>query len=492
MRSEYKMMQALNTDRFVKILDHTSGPDFKDRYPRYSILMEKASGSLDKFTNGIYPGNYQQVATFIVEMLEGLDHMHDNNFVHRDLKPANVLISCPKGFSGRLPAGEVCHAKIADLGLTCVKGKTCSGVAGTPLYMPPELLSKRVLTFSNDVWAMGLIFHELVMTALPPSLRQARTMDDLTRRIKSLRVVMSVPAIQGALGLSKPTEAAKLKSLIEGMTVNDHSKRLSAKDALAMARGLDVPPAAPVVSGELPDCWHAAPEPEPQPAPRPTQPARRPSRPRVQKHQKPKPVKPKPNLYFPELPKPKPLEPPKPKPLKPADYALPPIGKPKEPEPEEDSSDDEGGEGDDADELEDSVDMGDVQSDNQEEFLVVKAARAGGGIEVNFLVNWIVGDLSYEDLVGKAGHYIPKSVIPSWLRQDNYHPVEVNGIPIDTIRKDKFAYTSNEERRPGRNFGDQDGQSLGKVFASGERSDVSCSSFLSSRRSGWAKSSGDG
>ena len=59
---------------------------------------------------------------------------------------------------------------------------------------------------------------------------------------------MSVPAIQGALGLSKPTEAAKLKALIEGMTVNDHSKRLTAKDALAMAQGLDVPPAAPVVS----------------------------------------------------------------------------------------------------------------------------------------------------------------------------------------------------------------------------------------------------
>merc|ERR1719311_1920906 len=116
------------------------------------------------------------------------------------------------------------------------------------------------------------------------------------------------------------------------MTVNDHSKRLTAKAALAMAQGLDVPPAAPVVSGELPDCWHAAPEPEPPlPAPRPAQPARRPSRPRVQKHQKPKPVKPKPNLYFPELPKPKPLEPPKPKPLKPADYALPPKPKPLKP-----------------------------------------------------------------------------------------------------------------------------------------------------------------
>ena len=50
---------------------------------------------------------------------------------------------------------------------------------------------------------------------------------------------MSVPAIQGALGLSKPTEAAKLKALIEGMTVNDHSKRLTAKDALSTCAFLE-------------------------------------------------------------------------------------------------------------------------------------------------------------------------------------------------------------------------------------------------------------
>ena len=71
--------------------------------------------------------------------------------------------------------------------------------------------------------------------------------------------------------------------------------------------------------------------------------------------------------------------------------------------------------------------------------IYISACPARGQLAVSE-VNWIVGDLSYEDLVGKAGHYIPKSVIPSWLRQDNYHPVEVNGIPIDTIRKDKFAY----------------------------------------------------
>merc|ERR1719161_1820653 len=245
MRSEYKMMQALNTDRFVKILDHTSGPDFKDRYPRYSILMEKASGSLDKFTNGIYPGNYQQVATFIVEMLEGLAYMHAKNFVHRDLKPANVLISCPDKVLQELKrqkfstAKDVCHAKIADLGLTCTYKGTCSGVAGTPLYMPPELLSKRVIHFSNDVWALGLMFYEIVLRTLPLPLRQARTIDDLNRKIIGLKVRMSVHDIKSALKIDDG-EAGKVAALIEGMLIPDPAARMSAPKALALAKSLMV------------------------------------------------------------------------------------------------------------------------------------------------------------------------------------------------------------------------------------------------------------
>merc|ERR1740138_1047487 len=122
MKQEVDMMEALKTDRFVKILGHTDGPALKDRFPRYSILMEKASGSLDKFTQpGGYKANFLQTAAFFVEMLEGLAYMHEKNFVHRDLKPANVLIACSDPVlkelkTKRTSSGkDVCHAKLADL-----------------------------------------------------------------------------------------------------------------------------------------------------------------------------------------------------------------------------------------------------------------------------------------------------------------------------------------------------------------------------------------
>ena len=51
---EVEVMEALNTDKFVRILSdgpgHGRGPNMRDRVPRYSILMEKATGDLDKWT----------------------------------------------------------------------------------------------------------------------------------------------------------------------------------------------------------------------------------------------------------------------------------------------------------------------------------------------------------------------------------------------------------------------------------------------------------
>jgi serine/threonine protein kinase len=371
---EVKMMEALNTDRFVKILSHTEGPTLKDKFTRYSILMEKASGAFDKFTQpGGYRGNFVQAATFFVELLEGLAYMHEKNFVHRDLKPANVLISCAdqvmkdlkaKGFS---TTKDVCHAKIADLGLTCTYKGTCSGVAGTPLYMPPELLGSRVIHYSNDVWAMGLIFYELVLKTLPAKLKQSRTMDDLKRNIMSLKAVMPAGDIAKALGISE-AEAGKVKDLIEGMLKPDPASRLSAKAALKLANALTVDVAVPAgVSVKLPACWdqkEKEPEPEPEPAP----------------------------------------------------AAAP----------------------EDLDE--DSMDLGNIKSDSDEDFLVVKAKRAGGDVGVNFIVNWLVGDLEYARMIKGGGKYV-QSVLPKWFTEARYDPVEVNSIPIAEIRKNKDQYS---------------------------------------------------
>ena len=74
-----------------------------------------------------------------------------NLVIHRDLKPANILLN----------DGE---CKIADFGFcTFADSVEKSGYnVGTPLYMSPEALKANIYSFKSDVWAIGIIFYEML------------------------------------------------------------------------------------------------------------------------------------------------------------------------------------------------------------------------------------------------------------------------------------------------------------------------------------------
>merc|ERR1719146_157562 len=129
MNSEVQLMLKFNSPHFVQLLDYGYGK--KGPSKTHSILMEAASSDLGKYTSK--DNSWEQVVVFMADLLEGIKEMHDAGVVHRDLKPGNVLVKCVDG--------SPCHAKIADLGMSCKLGdRDCSGVAGTPLYFAPELL----------------------------------------------------------------------------------------------------------------------------------------------------------------------------------------------------------------------------------------------------------------------------------------------------------------------------------------------------------------
>ncbi|XP_048345238.1 cyclin-dependent kinase 11B-like [Sphaerodactylus townsendi] len=95
-----------------------------------------------------------EVKTLMIQLLRGVEHLHDNWILHRDLKTSNLLLS---------HAGIL---KVGDFGLAHEYGsplKPYTPVVVTLWYRAPELLlGAKEYSTAIDMWSVGCIFGELL------------------------------------------------------------------------------------------------------------------------------------------------------------------------------------------------------------------------------------------------------------------------------------------------------------------------------------------
>jgi hypothetical protein len=114
-----------------------------------------------------------RVTELMVQIAAGLAYLHGRGIVHRDLKPANVLLARD---------GVV---KIVDFGIARGDGvvgatqMTMTGLSpGTPGYMAPEQHEGRRAGPEADIFALGVMWYELLTLRRPmgvyPAPRKAR------------------------------------------------------------------------------------------------------------------------------------------------------------------------------------------------------------------------------------------------------------------------------------------------------------------------------
>jgi len=157
LRSEAEAAAALHHPNIVTV--HDLGSDGGEGW----LVLELLRGETleERLRRGPLPGpEALRVAT---EVARGLAHAHHAGVLHRDLKPSNVFL-CDDG-----------AVKILDFGLSRVFGSGSGPEGGTPAYMAPEQWRREAEDERTDVFALGVMFHEMLTGNRPFAVESGRS-----------------------------------------------------------------------------------------------------------------------------------------------------------------------------------------------------------------------------------------------------------------------------------------------------------------------------
>ena len=152
---------------------------------RAFIAMEYVEGKNLQKKLETEPLPLRESLRIVSEIAEALEEAHEKGIVHRDLKPANIMIT-PHG-----------HTKVMDFGLAkrfqplggdsarTLTQASISGqgmIAGTINYMSPEQARGDPVDSRSDIFALGIIFYEMISRKHPFS--KSTPLETLTSILK--------------------------------------------------------------------------------------------------------------------------------------------------------------------------------------------------------------------------------------------------------------------------------------------------------------------
>lgn len=198
LKKEVQIMMALDHPNIVKYFE-----TYED-WQNIFLVMELCEGgeilkSQENRTEAMW-------AKEVRKLLKALNHCHQQGIIHRDIKPTNIM------------HGEDHEIKLIDFGFAIKANnrRDENTIAGTPLYIAPEVLS---LDYDQecDVWSLGVCIYQFLTGKIP---FDGDSLEELFQRIKSGK--FSVPK----------SVSPEAKDLLKQMIQADRSKRITAAKAL--------------------------------------------------------------------------------------------------------------------------------------------------------------------------------------------------------------------------------------------------------------------
>src|SRR4051794_20921633 len=157
-RREAKAAQKLAHPNIIEIFDQGDTDDGTSY-----IVMEILEGEALSQTLARGALSCERALPIMIQIARALARAHDFEVIHRDLKPDNIFI-CTRNDGSDL-------VKLLDFGIARsmhdVRLTGQGEVFGTPHYMAPERITSIDAGAPSDLYAIGIIFYEILTAQLP-------------------------------------------------------------------------------------------------------------------------------------------------------------------------------------------------------------------------------------------------------------------------------------------------------------------------------------
>ena len=264
LHSEIKILRSLHHPHIVALIDCQESTNHIHLVMEFCQLGDLSAFIKKRHTLANHPttvemirkypnpsaGGLNEVVVrhFLQQIASALEFLRARNYVHRDIKPQNLLLNPSPHFFARhrpelmpltvtanslVPAAGIESLpmlKVADFGFARVLPQTslAETLCGSPLYMAPEILRYERYDAKADLWSVGTVLHEMIISKPPfrasnhvELLRKIERQDDRIKFPEDVAVSDGMKNLIRALLKKQPTERMSFESFFEHEVVKD-------------------------------------------------------------------------------------------------------------------------------------------------------------------------------------------------------------------------------------------------------------------------------
>jgi serine/threonine protein kinase len=163
--------------------------------------------------------SFAQKHSILMQILSGIEFLHNHGIIHSDLKPHNILI---------MKHGNEYIPKITNFGISKrldINGRLQVGnsipIVSTFAYASPEQLSANIIDKNSDLWSFGVVAYQMFTKTLPFTTgRYAETSEE--GRVELFRQIKEGQLPDAINGIAKSWQR-----LIRACLVPDPRKRVA-------------------------------------------------------------------------------------------------------------------------------------------------------------------------------------------------------------------------------------------------------------------------